>query len=112
MDKRIRASRKQEKNLARDLGGKITPCSGAGWAVKNDVRTDIWSVEAKTTGNSRYTLTHNNLIAAERNALLDNREMAFAIEMAGRTWMVVSLETFLERFKDGADGHLPHRIST
>lgn len=100
MDRRIKASRDQEKHLAAKIGGSITPGSGNGWAVKNDVRNTNWSIECKTTGNSRYTLTHNSLIAAERNALLDNRDMAFAIEMCGRTWIVVGFEAFARYIKD------------
>ncbi|MEV6310021.1 hypothetical protein AB0M10_15650 [Streptomyces sp. NPDC051840] len=95
MDRRIKASRTQEKKLAKDIGGTTVAGSGAGWAVKNDVRNKTWSVECKTTGASRFPLTHRDLVKAEQNALLDLRRMAFAVEMQGRTWVTVSLETFL-----------------
>ncbi|MFF8283369.1 hypothetical protein ACF06W_11670 [Streptomyces albus] len=95
MDRRIRASRMQERRLAQEMGGVTTAGSGNGWAVKNDVRTKAWSIECKTTSAARFSLTHRDLINAEKNALLDMREMAFAIEMQGRTWVVLPKETFL-----------------
>ncbi|MFE5853235.1 hypothetical protein ACFQ61_08435 [Streptomyces sp. NPDC056500] len=95
MDRRIKASRKQEKKLAKEIGGTTTPGSGNGWAVKNDVRNSVWSIECKTTNAARFTLAHRDLVQAEQHALLDLREMAFAIEMQGRTWVVISKESFL-----------------
>ncbi|MEV7902200.1 hypothetical protein [Streptomyces anulatus] len=95
MDRRIKSSRDQEKRLAQKLGGATTAGSGNGWAVKNDVRNATWSVECKTTAAARFSLTHRDLINAEKNAILDLRDMAFAIEMCGRRWVVVSEDIFL-----------------
>lgn len=95
MDRRIKASRRQEKKLAKEIGGTTVAGSGNGWAVKNDVRNDAWSIECKTTTASRFSLTHRDLVNAETNALLDLRQMAFAIEMQDRTWVVLPKETFL-----------------
>ncbi|MFF1693162.1 hypothetical protein ACFVXC_05970 [Streptomyces sp. NPDC058257] len=95
MDRRIKASRSQEKKLAKEIGGITVAGSGNGWAVKNDIRNDHWSIECKTTTAARFSLTHRDLVNTETNALLDLRDMAFAVEMQGRTWVVVSKETFL-----------------
>ncbi|MFJ4686438.1 hypothetical protein [Streptomyces sp. NPDC088789] len=95
MDRRIKSSRTQEKKLAKDIGGTTVAGSGNGWAVKNDVRNQQWSIECKTTDAASFSLTHRDLINAEKNALLDLRDMAFAIEMRGHTWVVLSRETFL-----------------
>ncbi|NIY68022.1 hypothetical protein [Streptomyces malaysiensis] len=95
MDRHIKASRNQEKKLAKDIRGTTIAGSGSGWAVKNDVRNDTWSIECKTTAASRFSLTHAALVNAEKNALLDLRTMAFAIEMCKRTWIVISQDTFL-----------------
>lgn len=95
MDRRIKASRTQEKRLAAKIGGTTTAGSGNGWAVKNDVRNAKWSIECKTTSSSRFTVTHAALVQAEKNALMDLRDMAFAVEMCGRTWVVLAEETFL-----------------
>jgi hypothetical protein len=104
MDARQRASRRQEKNIARTLGGRTVAGSGSGWAVKNDVRSDTWSVECKTTTKKSYSLTNDALLTAEKNALLDFRTMAFAIEMCGRTWVVLAYETFTELISGSSDG--------
>lgn len=103
MDRRIKASRDQEKRLARKVDGFTTAGSGAGWAVKNDVRNTKWSIECKTTGAARYALTNRDLLSAERHALLDMREMAFAIEMCGRHWVVISEANFLRFLELEAD---------
>ncbi|MFH9731907.1 hypothetical protein [Streptomyces sp. NPDC017260] len=95
MDRRIKASRLQEKRLAAKIGGVTTAGSGNGWAVKNDVRNDKWSIECKTTASNRFTITHSVLVNAEKNAILDMREMALAVEMCGRTWVVLAEGTFL-----------------
>ncbi|WP_369042201.1 hypothetical protein [Streptomyces sp. Midd1] len=103
MDRRIKASRDQEKRLARQVGGVTTSGSGNGWAVKNDVRNNKWSIECKTTQASRFGLTNRDLLSAERNALFDMREMAFCIEMCGRNWVVISVENFLRFLELEAD---------
>lgn len=103
MDRRIHASRRQEKNLARKIGGTTIAGSGAGWAVKNDVRNTTWSIECKTTASSRFTITHAALTLAEKNAVLDMREMAFVVEMQGRSWAVISVENFLRFLELEAD---------
>jgi hypothetical protein len=103
MDRRIKASRDQEKRLARKVGGATTAGSGNGWAVKNDVRTTKWSIECKTTQASRFALTNRDLLRAERNALLDMREMAFCVELCGRNWVVISEENFLRFLELEAD---------
>lgn len=94
MDPRMRASKKQEARVARDQGGRVTPGSGNGWAVKNDVKNADWSFECKTTTKGSYRLTSGALALAERNALLDGREMAFVTEIDGRMWVTLSYENF------------------
>jgi hypothetical protein len=86
----------QERRVAKDIGGYPVAASGAGWAVKNDVRNAKWSIECKTTSKQQFTLTHRALTTAETHALLDNREMAFVIEMVGRQWVVLSYENYLQ----------------
>ncbi|MFV0135462.1 hypothetical protein ACLGIH_19960 [Streptomyces sp. HMX87] len=103
MDRRIKASRTQEKRLAQRIGGTTVAGSGAGWAVKNDVRNDRWSIECKTTASSRFSVTHAALVNAEKNALLDMRQMAFVFEMHGRNWVVISEENFLRFLELEAD---------
>jgi hypothetical protein len=50
-------SQKLEKSLARNLGGKTTPGSGAFGFYKGDVTSDLWLAEHKYTDKSKYRLT-------------------------------------------------------
>jgi hypothetical protein len=54
---RRKASQKQEKTLAKKLGGKVTPGSGAFGFHKGDVTSDKYLVEAKYTDTTNYRLT-------------------------------------------------------
>lgn len=96
MSTTLRRSRKQEASVAKGLGGRTTPRSGAGWAVKNDVRTNDLSVEVKYTDKKSYSLKHADLKKAERNALADSgREFAFVVgfgRLNGHASMVVDDE--------------------
>lgn len=94
VERRLKASRDQEKRLAAHFGGKRTPGSGNQWHTKNDVRTESLSIEAKTTAKGQYTLKARELEMGERNALLDNREFLFVIEMNGREWVVQAIEDY------------------
>ena len=95
---RNRRSRYQEDAAAQRLGGRRTPGSGNGWAVKNDVRTPTVSIEFKYTDKKSYPLRLSELLQAEKNALLDGgRDMAFIVELGGREWAVTTREYFEER---------------
>lgn len=91
-----RRSRRQERDGARALGGAATPGSGNGWVRKNDVTTVKHSIEYKTTAKGSYRLTLEDLKTAERNALLDGRDMVFVVDIAGREFAVVTVDHFLE----------------
>ncbi|KUL44712.1 hypothetical protein ADL22_12270 [Streptomyces sp. NRRL F-4489] len=90
----LKKSQAQEKALAAKYQGVVNPGSGNGWLHKNDVRSARFSFEAKTTEKKSYSLRLDDLLKAERNALISGREMVFAVELGGRNWMVISQETF------------------
>jgi hypothetical protein len=71
--------------------------SGAGWLRKNDVQSEDVSVEAKYTDKKSFSLKVDDLLLAEKYALLDDRDLVFAIEFstAGRTFAVISWEDYL-----------------
>lgn len=73
--------------------------------TKNDVRTDDLSIEYKYTDKKSYSLKHDDLERAEKQALLDGgREFAFIVafgKMYGqaamridREYVVISSEYF------------------
>ncbi len=99
----LRRSQKQEREGARRLGGTVNSGSGNGWKRKNDVRTDEFSVEFKTTAARQYILKADDLLLAYRNALADDRTMLFGIEMRGARVFVIDQDDFyalLERLKE------------
>lgn len=65
-------SQKQEKSVAKKLGGKVTAASGALWGMKGDVRTDRFLVECKTTEKDYYTLTAKVWEKIEEEAVKDH----------------------------------------
>ena len=66
-------SNKQEKAVARKLGGRQVANSGATAFSKGDVRTDEWLIECKTA------TTEKQSFSIKRSWLDKNREEAFAM---------------------------------
>lgn len=66
-------SDKQEKAVAKAVGGKQTSNSGATPFSKGDVRTDNWLIECKTATSTKASFS------IKREWLDKNREEAFAM---------------------------------
>jgi hypothetical protein len=66
-------SNKQEKRVAKRVGGKQTANSGATKFSKGDVRTDNWLIECKTKTSASES------ISIKREWLEKNEEEAFAM---------------------------------
>ena len=98
MDDRLRRSRRQERRIAEENGGQVTPGSGNGWRVKNDVRTPTESWECKTTNKAQFTLKLAELRKAWIGAVLDHRRMVFAIEFGegGEEYVVLKSTDYIE----------------
>lgn len=101
MSEHLKRSQQQERDWAEDMGGRTTPGSGNTWSRKNDVRSDRWSLELKTTSKRQFSLKSEDLRKAERHALLDGREFAFGIEMDGGTWVVMNVHDW-HRMREAA----------
>jgi len=66
-------SSKQEKKVAKAIGGKQTANSGATTFSKGDVRTNDWLIECKTSCKEKSSF------AIKKEWLKKNREEAFAM---------------------------------
>lgn len=66
-------SNRQEKQVAKSIGGKQTPNSGATKFVKGDILTDDFLIECKTT------LTPKKSFAIKKEWLDKNRQEMFAM---------------------------------
>ena len=92
-------SNKQEKRVAKALGGKKVANSGATAFQKGDVTTDKWLIECKTT-----TATEKASFSIKRDWLEKNKEEAFAMGKEynalafdygdGKNWYVIDEKTF------------------
>lgn len=93
----LKRSRLQERNAARQYGGRISPGSGNQWHSKNDVKTPEDSIELKTTTKHSFSLKAVDLEKAWKNALLDGRNAIFEIEFAedGITCVVLDKSDYL-----------------
>lgn len=82
-------SNKQEKRIAKDLGGKPRPGSGSVWGYRRDVITPTLLVEAKTTKTNKYTLNLKDLLHLKFQAYSDGKIPAYIIEFAGKGEIVI-----------------------
>ena len=99
MDRPQRLARKQERETARLHGGRVTPASGSGY-VKNDVTSQEWSFEVKSTEQKGYRITREALERAGRNAREDGKRMAFVISfitgLTSQRYVVISEDDYSE----------------
>ncbi len=64
-------SNKQEKRVAKEVGGKTVIASGSLWGSKGDVRADDYLIECKTTEKPYYVLSFDTWLKIEREAIKD-----------------------------------------
>ena len=64
-------SDKQEKRVAKEIGGKVVIASGSLWFASSDVRHDDCLIECKTTSKSFYSLSLVTWNKIEREAVKD-----------------------------------------
>lgn len=88
-------SRAQEKRAAKDYGGTVNSGSGNGPWRKNDVRSDVYSIECKVTDKYSFSLKLKELIRARMYATLDNRTMLWEIRMCDRDFVLMPRDDFL-----------------
>ena len=102
LDKPQRLARNQEKVTATLHGGRVTPGSGAGSGVKNDVTNTEWSFEVKSTSQKGYRVTLDNWMTIEHNALVEGKRPALVISFmtaSGRPKRLIVLDEndFIEK---------------
>lgn len=94
-------SNKQEKAVAKKIGGKQTANSGATAFSKGDVQTEEWLIECKTT-----TCTAKASFSIKKQWLEKNKEEAFAMGKYynalcfdygdGKRYYIVDEKTFIK----------------
>jgi hypothetical protein len=85
MNNTRKQSTKQEKSVAKQINGRITPNSGATDFIKGDVRSDIFLVECKTTDKPFYSLPFSVWGKIYREAVKDGlRIPLMCIDIQGK----------------------------
>ena len=86
-------SKKQEEKIAKDIGGRTTPGSGALWFSKADVRNDKYLIEAKFTDSNKYQLKCKTWYKIKREAINDGlRIPVMQIEIQGSQYALLRVE--------------------
>lgn len=91
-----RVSQLQERNVAKEVGGRTVIASGALWASKADVRSEDFLFECKTTEKDYYSLhcsTWNKIFTeATKDSL---RIPAMVIDLCGGKYRVAVVQASL-----------------
>lgn len=98
MNLKKRKSLLQERRVAKDLGGKVQPGSGAPDFYKSDVRKigDV-RVECKTTGAKSYSLKLHELEKIKAEAVEGGLESwAMQIEFDHKKFAIIDWQEFLD----------------
>lgn len=69
-----------EKRVAKMVGGRTRPASGARWHAKGDVVTTTHLLQIKATTKKQYVLKLADLQTIERQAAGEDRDAAMVIE--------------------------------
>jgi hypothetical protein len=103
----VKDSQRQEKALARKLGGSVNSGSGNGWIRKGDVRTEDELFELKITDAKSYSLKDAELEKLTNQALVDGRMPIFMVQFksTGNEWVVMSKDDYLTLREEASIGN-------
>lgn len=98
------AGRESERLLAKDLGGRLRPASGAMEGAKGDIVLPDILVEAKSTTGKQIALKHHWLGKIAHEARNEGRRAALTISfvtgdgrpVADGEWVLIPLQRFKE----------------
>lgn len=103
-DKReiLRKSKRQERRTADTYRGSRNAGSGSGWLRKNDVRTTEFLFENKLTTNTKsISLKEVDLRELTERAIVEDRMPVLQFDLAGRRYVVLNEDDFLELIDNG-----------
>jgi len=99
--RRLKKSRKQEKQTAERYKGSRNAGSGAGWLRKNDVRTNSLLIENKFTNNvKQYSIKVKDMSELRKQALMENRIPVLQVEIGGIHFITMYEDDFMEYFNE------------
>lgn len=80
--------RRLESKIAKKVGGRVQPGSGAFPNMREDIETRKQLIQLKRTTKKQYTLKLDDLETLRTNAIKKGKEPIFIIMMGGRLWMI------------------------
>lgn len=86
------SSKKQEKRIADDLGGRVQPASGSRWGYKRDVRTPEFLVEAKISDSKSVSVVARDLRFLKQQAYQMGKNPAYVVEVRGSSVAILPKE--------------------
>lgn len=91
-----------EKALAKRLGGKVQPASGAlpVKSLKADVKTPTWLIDDKTTGKQSYSIKLSDWRKLRKQAWQNRRMACLHINFEEGASLFVIDEQAFKRFND------------
>lgn len=103
-----RGGRASEKRVAKIIGAKTTPASGAIEAFKGDMRKANFLIEAKSTKNDSLGLKFDWLVKISKEARDSRRKPAMTIsfttdggrELPNGEWALIPMSLFRELVED------------
>jgi hypothetical protein len=87
-------SQRQEKKTAGDIGGRVTPASGAGKWQKGDVRAVDIRAECKVTEKASYNLKRETLVKIGLEAH-DDEIPVLALEFSNPDYVMGTTEFYV-----------------
>lgn len=81
--------RKAEKKMAKKVGGRAQPASGATPLYKEDITTATHLIQVKTTTKKSYTIKLKDLEDLRTNALRVGKRPALFLHIGDRSWKIL-----------------------
>lgn len=69
-----------ERDVAKQVGGRTVPASGATWKARGDVSTPSTLIQVKSTEKASYVLKLSDLAQIEQQAAAANKEPQLVVE--------------------------------
>ena len=93
-------SKKQERRIAADMGGRRQPGSGSRWGYKRDVVTREFMVEAKVTDKSSFSVSLKDLEFIKQQAYMEGKVSAYVVDFPDTGVVLMRKDDLDPRFID------------
>lgn len=93
-------SKKQEKRIAADMGGKRQPGSGSRWGYKRDIVTREFMIEAKVTDKASFSVSLKDLDFIKQQAYMEGKVPAYVVDFPGTGVALMRKDDLDPRFID------------